>query len=84
MATFIVITGEKFAIEADDETEALAKFEASTENAEFIEVDTFVSKSDDSVWEEAISYVIDVIEQMQLDKAYWDEKTLEELKQRIV
>ena len=35
-------------------------------------------------WEEAIQYVLEVVEEMKLNKAYFDEKTLEELKQRIV
>ena len=36
------------------------------------------------VWTEAIDYVLSVIEDMKQDKAYWDSRTLEELKQRIV
>lgn len=35
-------------------------------------------------WQEAIEYVLSVVEDMKQDKAYWDSRTLEELRQRIV
>jgi hypothetical protein len=38
----------------------------------------------EKVWEECIEYVLDIINDMKYNRAYYDIKTLEELEQRIV